>query len=111
MLTGFFRMIKPSREVRQMAVLAEIARNSGVSQRGLARVAGVSATMVNAYIDDLLSRGLLDVTGETNRTYRYYITPAGRSHRQDLFREFSREVFELHERLSAPEESPESRSA
>jgi DNA-binding MarR family transcriptional regulator len=70
-----------------------------MSQRGLARVAGVSATMVNAYVDDLVGRGLLEVTGETNRTYRYRLTPAGEARRDEIFFQVSREVFQLYGRL------------
>ena len=43
--------------LRDDGVLAEIGTNDAVSQRGLAKAAGVSATMINAYIDDLVARG------------------------------------------------------
>ncbi|HZE99374.1 MAG TPA: winged helix-turn-helix transcriptional regulator [Planctomycetota bacterium] len=96
---GSFKLIKPTRECREMAVLAEIEKTASVSQRSLARAAGVSATMINAYVDDLLSRGLLDVTGDTNRTYRYHLTEVGRARREEIFRLLSLEVFELYARL------------
>jgi len=101
MLIGSFQLIKPSRECREMAVLAEIDKSSAVSQRSLARAAGVSATMINAYVDDLLGRGLLDVTGDTNRTYRYHLTDAGRTRREEIRRQLSREIFELYAQLKA----------
>jgi DNA-binding MarR family transcriptional regulator len=99
MLTGSFQLLKPSRECREMAVLAEIGKNDSVSQRSLARAAGVSATMINAYVDDLVGRGLLEVTGDTNRTYRYHLTEAGRTRHEEIFRQLSREVFELYAQL------------
>ncbi|MBV8880275.1 MAG: winged helix-turn-helix transcriptional regulator [Planctomycetaceae bacterium] len=99
MLIGTFQLIKPSRECREMAVLAEIEKSASVSQRSLARAAGVSATMINAYVDDLVGRGLLDVTGETNRTYRYHLTDSGRSRREEIFRKLSGEIFELYAQL------------
>jgi len=99
MLIGTFQLIKPSRECREMAVLAQIDKSSAVSQRSLARAAGVSATMINAYVDDLLSRGLLDVTGDTNRTYRYHLTEAGRARQAEIFRQLSGEIFELYAQL------------
>ncbi|HYE99359.1 MAG TPA: winged helix-turn-helix transcriptional regulator [Planctomycetota bacterium] len=85
----FFRL---TRDAREMAVLAEIEKSPDVSQRALARAAGVSATMVNAYVDDLMSRGLLYVTGETNRTYRYFLTADGAARRRDLESALRREV-------------------
>lgn len=89
----FFRL---TRDAREMAVLAEIEKSAAVSQRALARSAGVSATMVNAYVDDLMSRGLLYVTGETNRTYRYFLTADGASRRRDLEGALRREIEALH---------------
>jgi DNA-binding MarR family transcriptional regulator len=99
MLTGSFQLLKPSRECREMSVLAEIGKSDAVSQRSLARAAGVSPTMINAYVDDLVGRGLLEVTGETNRTYRYHLTEAGRVRHEEIFRQLSREVFELYAQL------------
>jgi DNA-binding MarR family transcriptional regulator len=99
MLTGSFQLLKPSRECREMAVLAEIGKSNAVSQRSLARAAGVSPTMINAYVDDLVGRGLLEVTGDTNRSYRYHLTEAGRARHEEIFRQLSREVFELYAQL------------
>src|SRR6185295_19940267 len=99
MLTGTFQLLKPSRECREMAVLAEIGKSAAVSQRSLARAAGVSATMINAYVDDLVGRGLLEVTGDTNRTYRYHLTETGRSRHQEIFRQLTKEVFEIYAQL------------
>jgi DNA-binding MarR family transcriptional regulator len=99
MLTGSFQLLRPSRECREMAVLAEIGKSDTVSQRSLARAAGVSATMVNAYVDDLVGRGLLEVTGDTNRTYRYRLTEAGRGRHEEIFRQLVREVFEIYAAL------------
>src|SRR6185295_9087376 len=101
MVTGTFQLIRLSRECREMAVLAEIGKSDAVSQRGLARAAGVSATMINAYVDDLVGRGLLDVTGDTNRTYRYHLTDQGRTRREEIQRLLSREIFELYAQLKA----------
>ena len=124
MVTGTFQLLKLSRECREMAVLAEIGKSEAVSQRSLARAAGVSATMINAYVDDLVGRGLLDVTGETNRTYRYHLTEAGRLRHEEIFRQLVREVFELYLQLkhemrgvdgepteAAPAAPPEAQSA
>ena len=99
MLTGSFQLLKPSRECREMAVLAEIGKGDAVSQRSLARAAGVSPTMINAYVDDLVGRGLLEVTGDTNRTYRYHLTEAGLALHRETFRQLAKEIFELYARL------------
>ncbi len=90
------RLLRPSPEIRELALLREIGKNPAVSQRALARSAGLSATMVNAYIDSLVGRGLVEVTGETNRTYRYSLTPAGRARLMELSEAASREAVEVY---------------
>ena len=95
MLGDAFRFFRPTRDAREMAVLAEIEKNASISQRGLARAAGVSATMVNAYIDNLVGRGLLAVSGETNRTYKYHLTPDGAARRSELAEAYARELAAL----------------
>jgi DNA-binding MarR family transcriptional regulator len=99
MLSEPMKFLRLTREAREMAVLDGIGGDPAVSQRALARAAGVSATMINAYIDGLLTRGLVEVTGETNRSYRYWLTPAGRARAGELLEGLAREVEELHRRL------------
>ena len=89
------QFIRPTREFRELAVLLEIGEDPRASQRSLARAAGVSATMINAYVDGLVGRGLLQVTGETNRTYRYFLTSEGRKRSEGLRRRLLAEVARL----------------
>jgi len=102
MLGDAFRFFRPTKDAREMAVLGEIEKSSHVSQRALARAAGVSATMVNAYIDDLMSRGLLSVSGETNRSYRYFLTPEGQARRLELSLGYAKELAQLASAAPAP---------
>lgn len=99
MLTRSFQFIRPSREYRELAVLIEIGKNSSVSQRALARVAMVSPTMINAYVDSLVEGGHVEVTGDTNRSYQYHLTPSGRYRRDELFFQVSREVIQFYGRM------------
>ena len=92
-------MFRPTKQYRELAVLREIHRSSLVSQRGLARAAGVSATMINAYVDDLVGRGLLDVTGDTNRSYRYRLTDAGLAREGELAQKLREELFQIQSAL------------
>jgi DNA-binding MarR family transcriptional regulator len=89
------RLLRPSPEVRELAILSGIEKNPAASQRALARAAAVSPTMVNAYVDALVGDGKVEVTGDTNRTYRYYLTPAGRARREELSALASREALEV----------------
>ncbi len=93
-----FKFLRPSREYRELAILSEIGRRPAASQRALARAASMCATMANAYVDGLVERGLVEVSGETNRTYRYALTDAGRRQCDQLLRESSYEAVELFAR-------------
>lgn len=92
---GALKLLKPAPEVRELAILSGVEGNPAVSQRALARAAGLSPTMVNAYVDALVGEGKLEVTGGTNRTYRYYLTPAGRARREELSALAFREALEV----------------
>lgn len=99
MLTQALQFIRPTREYREMALLSEIGKNSASSQRALARVAMVSATMVNAYVDRLVERGDVEVTGETNRSYRYLLTSSGSTRRDEMLFQISREAVRFYGRM------------
>ncbi len=99
MLTGLLRLLRPSRELRQLLLLDEIGSGRPVSQRSLARRAGISCAMANAYVDALVGRGLLEVTGETNRSYRYRLTNAGHARRDELFLKLTLETSRLARRV------------
>jgi DNA-binding MarR family transcriptional regulator len=94
-LNPSLRLLRPSPEVRELAILSGIEKDCAVSQRALARAAAVSPTMVNAYVDAFVGDGRVEVTGDTNRTYRYYLTPAGRARREELSALASREALEV----------------
>lgn len=96
MITRRFRFIKPSREYRELLLLTEIDRSSCVSQRSLSKAAHVSSTMVNTYVSELESRGLLEVNGTTNRSVRYRLTPLGQQTKNELFFLVSREIIQFY---------------
>lgn len=91
------QFVRPARPYRELAILTEIGAHPSVSQRSLARAAAVSATLVNAYIDSLVERGWVEVSGETNRTYRYALTPEGTARRDELARDAAREIARFYE--------------
>lgn len=95
---GFFR---PTRVLRELNLLAAIDEDPSISQRRLARAARMSPTMVNTYITELGLRGLVEVTGETNRTTRYALTEEGRRLKGELLFSCSREIIRFYGRVKA----------
>jgi DNA-binding MarR family transcriptional regulator len=96
MLTKRFQFIEPARPYRELQILSEIARNPRTSQRELAERAMIGPTMVNRYVAEMQRDGLVEVEGETNRTFRYRLTEAGRYRRDELFFQVSKEVVQFY---------------
>ena len=85
MLERRLKFVKPSKNFRELALLTEIEGNSGTSQRVLAKEAMISSTMVNNYIFEMEAKGLVNASGETNRSFKYNLTEDGTKHKNDLF--------------------------
>ncbi|MBI2901777.1 MAG: winged helix-turn-helix transcriptional regulator [Planctomycetes bacterium] len=96
MLRRKYRFIRPSSEYRELAILTGIALNSRASQRSLAREASLSVAVLHEYVDDLTSRGLVEVEEENARSYRYRLSPLGEARRDELFFAVSREVIQFY---------------
>lgn len=96
MLAKELRFIRPTRELRELQIMSEIEQNDRVSQRGLAKKTLVTSTMINNYITEMVSNGLLEVEGDTNRSFRYQLTDAGRSRKRELFFMASREIVQFY---------------
>ncbi len=95
---GFF---KPTRALRELNLLTAIDGDPAISQRVLARRAGMSPTMANTYVADFETRGLVRVSGETNRTTRYALTEAGLRLKRELIFASSREVIRFYGQVKA----------
>lgn len=96
MLKRKYRFIKPSREYREISILTEIANDPYASQRALARESSLSLAVLNEYLDDLVSRGLVEIEGASPRNYRYKLTPLGVQRRNELFFDVSREIIQFY---------------
>lgn len=71
-----------------LLILDEISRNGDVTQRDLSKKFGVALGLVNSYIKNLASRGLITISNIPPKKYGYYLTPKG-------FMEKSRLAFHL----------------
>lgn len=96
MLTRRFHFIEPARPYRELQILSEIARDPAVSQRSMAECALLGPTMVNRYVGEMQRQGLVKAEGETNRTFRYRLTPQGSYRRDELFHLASKEVVQFY---------------
>ncbi len=88
--------LAPTKRFRLLSVLLAIHDSSQIGQHKIARIAHLSSSMVNNYIKELHERRLIKVTGRTNRTQRYYLTPSGRELLISSLLSYSSEIIRLY---------------
>ena len=70
-------IFKPTNEYKQMLILDAISTNSKVTQRFLASITNTSVAMVNSYLDDYESLGLIEKNVANSKVVRYLLTKKG----------------------------------
>ena len=90
-----YRYLKPSPDYREMIILREIRKKSSITQKELAMICGIRASMINEYINSLESRGLLIKSGKTRRKMKYFLTEDGERILQVHILSFLNEASEL----------------
>jgi DNA-binding MarR family transcriptional regulator len=86
----------PAIKLRRLSVLMAIHDSPRLSQHKIARITHLSSSMVNNYIKKLQKEGLIQVTGSTNRTQGYHLTPAGQGKLFALILDYSAEIIQIY---------------
>ena len=81
-------LFKPSPLYRELAILNAISDNPSVTQRDIASLANVTATMVNKYLDKYESAGLVTKDYASSKNVKYNITKKGIERRKLLSIQF-----------------------
>lgn len=85
----FFR---PSTEQRTLSILETLAEEPDISQSALGERTGLSTAMVNTYLKDFQSRGLVATVPVNGKSFRYELTDDGETARRTLLGEYCAEV-------------------
>ncbi len=101
MLTRKYQFIKPSRDYRELRILSEIGKNQRTTQRMLARFAQISLTVLNEYLERMVSAGWVKIEILSSRNYLYNLTPLGKVRFNELFFSMSREVIQFYGQVKA----------
>ncbi|MBP5551653.1 MAG: winged helix-turn-helix transcriptional regulator [Bacilli bacterium] len=91
-------LFKPSPLYRELALLNAISDNPNATQRDIALIADVSATMINKYLDKYEAEGLITKNYSSSKTIEYFITKKGIERRKLLaiqFLESSLDIYNL----------------
>jgi DNA-binding MarR family transcriptional regulator len=90
------KFIIPNRIMRELLTLLHIDENSRISQHKLSKLIGVSSSMANTYIKDMSEAGWITVSGETNRTKKYFLTDLGKQKKNVFLHRFSRDIARMY---------------
>ena len=81
-------LFKPSPLYRELALLNTISDNPNATQRDIANIANVTATMINKYLDKYEEEGLVTKEYASSKTIKYCITKKGIEKRKLLSIQF-----------------------
>jgi len=88
--------LDPSKQYRRFSLLLCINKDPEISQKLLGEKTCLSSSMVNNYIKELSKDGLLMVSGTSNRSMTYHLTPKGRECLSQSFLGFSAEIVQFY---------------
>ncbi len=88
--------LSPAKEFRRLSILLAIHNAPHASQKKIAHSTRLSSSMVNNYIKDLKRDDLLIVSGDTNRTQSYHLTPSGYKTLTDSLLSYSAEIVQIY---------------
>lgn len=75
---------KPTVLYKEFMILDLIEKNSKITQREIAVAIGVAVSMVNSYLDEYESRGLINRKYRSTKTVEYFVTSKGLERRKLL---------------------------
>ncbi|WP_419786720.1 winged helix-turn-helix transcriptional regulator [Pseudodesulfovibrio sp.] len=88
--------LKPSKSTRVLAILDALSRDSSLSQYELGRRLNLSGAMVNQYLKQMQSTGLVEFMPVNGKSYRYTLTDKGQQERREMFSSYSSETVRLY---------------
>lgn len=88
--------LKPSKSSRILAILDTLSRDSSISQFELGRQLNLSGAMVNQYLKQLQSDGLVEFLPINGKSYQYALTKEGQQSRRKMFSDYSSETVRLY---------------
>lgn len=96
MVNTALRFFRPTTAMRELFVLLSLDGTQTISQHELARRVGLSSSMAHNYMADLVCQELVAVSGLTNRSMTYRVTPKGRARLAELLRGYAKEIARLY---------------
>lgn len=79
-----------------LELLDAVEKNSGVSQRHLARQMGIALGLANSYLKRCIRKGFIKISESPAHRYLYYLTPTGFSEKSRLISKYLASSFHFY---------------
>ncbi|WP_028586787.1 winged helix-turn-helix domain-containing protein [Desulfocurvus vexinensis] len=95
------RFVRPSTAQRTLTLLEALAEAPDLSQSVLGERAGLSPAMVNTYLRDFQTQGLVEARPVNGKSFRYELTPRGEGERRALLGDYCAEIVRSYTAIKA----------
>lgn len=86
----------PTKAFRRLTILLTIHHSPSISQHKIAQETNLSSSMVNNYIKQLTTHGLVSVSSRNNRDCNYQLTKEGKNELTSLLMGYSAEIVQFY---------------
>ncbi|RPI78477.1 MAG: winged helix-turn-helix transcriptional regulator [Desulfobacteraceae bacterium] len=90
------KFLLPNKLYRRLSVLLAIRNKTRISQHQIAKLTHLSSSMVNNYMKELQGKKWITMSGKTNRTQSYHLTPGGQAELISLLLHYSSDIIQLY---------------
>jgi len=90
------KFLTPAKTFRRLSVLLAIHDSPHTSQHKIGQSTHLSSSMVNNYIKEFQTEGIINVEGKTNRTQSYHLTTSGQKELITSLLSYSAEIIQLY---------------
>lgn len=93
------KFLKPTKHSRVLAILENLTADSCISQHDMAQNTDLSGAMVNKYLKELSTNGLIELKPINGKSYSYEVTAAGEEERGNLLGQYCAEIVQIYSAL------------
>jgi predicted transcriptional regulator len=93
------KFLKPTKHSRVLAILENLNADSCTSQHDMAKHTDLSGAMINKYLKELSTNGLIELKPLNGKSYSYEVTAGGEEQRAGLLGQYCAEIVQIYSAL------------
>ncbi len=96
MISPNFSFLLPTKKLRRLSILLTIYHEPRISQHRIAAKTGLSGSMINSYLKEMIGKEMITTSRRNRRDREYHLTPEGRDCLNSLLIAYSAEIIQLY---------------